>query len=179
MFLLATSMAASPRVAVIGGGISGLSCAARLRALGIDATVFDTGKRAPGGRASSREILLPGAEHALAADHAVQFFTATGAFAEEVRAWEAAGVVRRWDSGVGLLSEGAAFEPFADGRDRWIGVNAMADVSRHLASQCARIEQDVRAAPRGSQRARRAPPLPSLATEYICRPARSAGLLVR
>ena len=33
------------RVAVIGGGISGLTCAVRLNQLGIkDVTVFDTGK---------------------------------------------------------------------------------------------------------------------------------------
>eukprot|EP00438_Fugacium_kawagutii_P026496 Skav202807 [mRNA] locus=scaffold326:975371:978207:+ [translate_table: standard] len=41
-------------VAIIGGGVAGLACAKRLRSHGVNATVFDTGKREPGGRASSR-----------------------------------------------------------------------------------------------------------------------------
>ena len=41
-------------VAVIGGGISGLSCAVRLAELGYSPTVFDTGRKAVGGRCSSR-----------------------------------------------------------------------------------------------------------------------------
>ena len=61
------------RVAVIGGGIAGLSCASRLQELlGARScvTVYDTGKRGPGGRASSRlwqdDVSRP-------VDHAVQF----------------------------------------------------------------------------------------------------------
>lgn len=38
----------------LGGGVAGLACAKRLRSLGLSPTVFDTGKREPGGRASSR-----------------------------------------------------------------------------------------------------------------------------
>ena len=33
------------KVAVIGGGISGLACARRLQQLGTEAVVFDTGKQ--------------------------------------------------------------------------------------------------------------------------------------
>jgi predicted NAD/FAD-dependent oxidoreductase len=43
-----------PSVAVIGGGIAGLSCAAELQQV-YDVTVYDTGRLRPGGRASSRQ----------------------------------------------------------------------------------------------------------------------------
>eukprot|EP00966_Prymnesium_polylepis_P303429 7008841-Prymnesium_polylepis.1 len=43
------------RIGVIGGGVAGLACARRLADLGKDVVVFDTGKWAPGGRASSRK----------------------------------------------------------------------------------------------------------------------------
>ncbi len=42
-----------PTVAIIGGGIAGLSCAQHLQSK-YDATVFDTGRLRPGGRCSSR-----------------------------------------------------------------------------------------------------------------------------
>jgi len=61
-------------VAIIGGGISGLVCGARLNQLGINkTTVFDTGSRGPGGRCSSRVINIAGELHIF--DHAVQYFT--------------------------------------------------------------------------------------------------------
>ena len=53
--------------------MAGLACARRLGALGLQATVFDTGKREPGGRASSR--LWRGQ----LVDHAAQFIAATDA----------------------------------------------------------------------------------------------------
>jgi cation diffusion facilitator CzcD-associated flavoprotein CzcO len=47
-----------PSVAIVGGGISGLLVATRLRQLGITNTVcFDTGKHAVGGRASTRTLV--------------------------------------------------------------------------------------------------------------------------
>ena len=43
-------------VGVIGGGVAGLMCATRLQELGLAPIVFDTGKHAVGGRASSRRL---------------------------------------------------------------------------------------------------------------------------
>jgi phytoene dehydrogenase-like protein len=43
------------RVAVIGGGLAGLTCAFKLARAGCATTVFDAGRRA-GGRASSRSV---------------------------------------------------------------------------------------------------------------------------
>ena len=68
------SSSSSISVAIIGGGISGLTCGARLAQLGVSqATVFDTGARGPGGRCSSRVLQIEGKPHVF--DHAVQYFT--------------------------------------------------------------------------------------------------------
>jgi predicted NAD/FAD-dependent oxidoreductase len=109
--LVQSAVATSPqRVGVIGGGVAGLACARRLQALGIEAVVFDTGKHAPGGRASSR--IFSGAP----ADHAAQYIStpcdepsAFGLFAEEM---VRAGALRPWgDARVGTLEPGGAFTP--------------------------------------------------------------------
>lgn len=50
------------RVAIIGGGISGLVCGNRLQELGFEPFVFDTGRKAVGGRASSRVLSVPAEE---------------------------------------------------------------------------------------------------------------------
>ena len=57
------------RVAVIGAGLAGLSCAQGLRAQGWDVTVFEK-SRGPGGRLSTRRVEL--AQY----DHGAQYFTA-------------------------------------------------------------------------------------------------------
>ena len=55
-----TMSAFQGKVAIIGGGISGLSCARRLQVLGIESVVFDTGKKNTGGRCSSRNLQVDG-----------------------------------------------------------------------------------------------------------------------
>lgn len=91
---LASAGSTPRRVGVIGGGIAGLSAARRLQSLGIEAVVFDTGKRGPGGRASSR--LFAGAP----ADHAAQYISTSSpgetpfsAFVEEM---VATGALQPW-----------------------------------------------------------------------------------
>jgi predicted NAD/FAD-dependent oxidoreductase len=49
-----------PKVAIIGGGIAGLSCAQQLGSSSYEVTVYDTGRLRPGGRSSSRQ---PGDAH--------------------------------------------------------------------------------------------------------------------
>ena len=82
------SKAVNISVAVIGGGISGLVCANRLKQLGVSHVVcFDTGQRACGGRCSSRVLPVgnPNAGGAVnnvvqhVCDHAAQYFTVTDA----------------------------------------------------------------------------------------------------
>lgn len=81
-------------VAIVGAGMAGLSCAETLRGAGTKVSLFDKG-RGPGGRMSSRRIETPLGSAVF--DFGAQYFTARDiAFGEQVRAWEASGVVARW-----------------------------------------------------------------------------------
>ena len=84
-------------VGVIGGGVAGLMCATRLQELGLAPIVFDTGKHAVGGRASSRRLSFTGADGKraqLTVDHAAQFFLAQReSFRPYVESWAKAGAV--------------------------------------------------------------------------------------
>eukprot|EP01043_Picozoa_sp_COSAG02_P044171 COSAG02_NODE_3918_length_6048_cov_3.708186_1_plen_591_part_00 len=104
---------APPSVGIIGGGVSGLMCATRLRELGLAPIVFDTGKRNVGGRASSRRLGFKGVDGervSLTVDHAAQFFLSQRApFASYVKRWAEAGLVARWTEPVAVLSPGASF----------------------------------------------------------------------
>ncbi len=108
---------AAKRVAIVGAGISGLSCAAELQAAGYDVTLFDKG-RGPGGRMSSRRFSTPLGE--AIADHGAQYFTARDpAFVAQVQEWESAGIVAPWP----YISE-----------DVWVGVPTMNQIVRHMAT---------------------------------------------
>lgn len=131
-----------PRVAIVGGGVSGLVAGARLSAAGMEAVVFDTGEKAVGGRCSSRVV------GAYDFDHSTQYFTATpgSEFAALVEDWERRGWVTRWPEGaVGVLSAGGAsgeapqFRPFTDGLPRYIGVDGFTGLCEGLAQQCTRV----------------------------------------
>ena len=80
-----------PTIGIIGGGISGLSCALQLEARGYKCKIFDTGKQT-GGRASSRN----------ATDHAIQFIasspTHSSAFKTQLQSWHKHGVVQKWNT---------------------------------------------------------------------------------
>lgn len=58
--MLIANIRQPPSVAIIGGGVSGLVAGAALTAVGINATVFDTGENACGGRLSTRVVGAPG-----------------------------------------------------------------------------------------------------------------------
>lgn len=95
------------RVAIVGAGIAGLSCAARLAQFGIDAALFDKGKR-PGGRAST--LLLDDG----AWDFGAQYFTARSQnFSCVAAKWQSDGIVAPWPSA---------------GEDALVGVPSMASV---------------------------------------------------
>lgn len=107
---------AATRVAIIGAGIAGLACADVLKAAGIDAVLFDKGRR-PGGRVSSLRL------DADAWDFGAPFLRASDPdFAGQLSAWAEAGIVSPWPAG----PKGA-----------WVGVPAMAAI---VDAQCAAHE---------------------------------------
>jgi renalase len=106
------------RVAIIGAGIAGLSCADALSEQGWSVTLFDKGRKA-GGRMASRRLETPQGEAAF--DFGAQYFTVrdTG-FSAEVARWAEAGLAVRW--------------PEARD-DAWIGVPGMNAVVRAMAAR--------------------------------------------
>ncbi|GAB5030614.1 fad nad-binding oxidoreductase family protein [Nannochloropsis oceanica] len=120
------SAAASPngRVAVIGAGISGLACSRELKAQGMDVLLFDTGRLAPGGRCSSKTVVIDGGKTNVLFDHSAQFLSApispsppsspSATWDKWVREMEAQGILREWDSkSIGILERGGKFIPRA------------------------------------------------------------------
>src|SRR5690349_15420608 len=94
---------ASPRVAVIGAGLSGVACAQALAERGIAAEVFERG-RAPGGRMASPTL------HGRRVDMGAAYFTAKDpAFAAIAEDWVARGLARPWTDTFDVISP--------DGRD--------------------------------------------------------------
>ncbi|XP_040214899.1 uncharacterized protein LOC120945099 [Rana temporaria] len=120
-------------VAIVGGGISGLVCAARLSQLGItNSVVFDTGKHGPGGRCSSRYIKINGKLHIF--DHAVQFFTVSDQrFAKIVSFLHNKKAVKLWPSKIVRLKMGKRPEEVKN-MQVFIGTRGMQAVPECLSS---------------------------------------------
>jgi hypothetical protein len=96
------------RIAIIGAGMAGMSCALRLSRSGHEISLFDKG-RGPGGRMATRRMEHDGTT--LRFDHGAQYFTVRDPrFIAQVEEWESAGVVARWP---------------AAGEDAWVGHPAM------------------------------------------------------
>ena len=123
----------TPRIAVIGAGMAGLSCARHLQDAGCLVTVFDKGA-APGGRMSTRR------GDSWQADHGAQYFTARDSrFVAELRRWEAVGVAAAWRPSVAVLGgsesgieNGRHAE--ADSAPRYVGVPRMSEPAAWMAS---------------------------------------------
>lgn len=124
-----------PKIAVVGGGVSGLVLAQELSSRGLHATVFDTGEHACGGRASTREVTDDRGRH-FSFDHSTQYFTATpgSRFAAMAASWVDRGLITPWPRGrVGVLDAGA-FAPFEDDVDRYVGVGGLRPLADALAT---------------------------------------------
>jgi predicted NAD/FAD-dependent oxidoreductase len=97
----------SPRVAVVGAGLSGAACANALRERGIEVDQFDRG-RAPGGRMASPSL------HGRRVDVGAAYFTVKEPdFAATVDRWKELGLVRDWTDTFDVFS--------ADGHRRSAG----------------------------------------------------------
>ncbi|OVA05315.1 hypothetical protein BVC80_441g62 [Macleaya cordata] len=130
--IFSTPISDDPVVAIIGGGMSGLTCALNLKKRGIKSTVFDTGVHGLGGRMGTR-VLEP---QPLVFDHAAQYFTVSDSrFAELVDGWLDKGLVRQWEGPIGDLEVGGHFTPIPSSSPRYIGVNGMRPLADSILSQ--------------------------------------------
>jgi predicted NAD/FAD-dependent oxidoreductase len=128
---------AASRVAIVGGGISGLSCARKLASYGIEAVVFDTGKKAAGGRCSSRYVDTIGKDTSMIFDHSAQYFSvATSTFAADVAKLSHFGAVKRWDGRIVKIVAPAISEELptiATSNPKYVGTEGMGSFSAALA----------------------------------------------
>ncbi|MDD2545948.1 MAG: FAD-dependent oxidoreductase [Burkholderiaceae bacterium] len=109
-------------IAVIGAGLSGLSCAQALLAAGHTVQVFDK-SRGPSGRMSTRRA--EGAHGPWECDHGAQYFTARDpAFRAEVARWQAAGVAALWDARLSAL-DASGWTALQTPLDRFVGTPRM------------------------------------------------------
>ncbi|WP_339745461.1 FAD-dependent oxidoreductase [uncultured Rubinisphaera sp.] len=110
----------SKHVAIIGAGLSGLTCAQKLTGKGHRVTIFDKG-RGVAGRMSVRRTSDP----SLQFDHGAQYFTARHpAFQQQVEKWIQQNVVAIWEGPFVSLEQGEISA--APGQDsRYVGTPGM------------------------------------------------------
>lgn len=112
------------QVAIIGGGMAGLTAAAELARAGVAVSVFDKG-RGVSGRVSTR---LAGQRQF---DHGAQYFTVRDErFAKRVAAWEQAGFVAPWTGVIASLGKDAP-----PAKTRYVGTPGMNAVGQALAAE--------------------------------------------
>ena len=117
----------TPRVAVVGAGISGASCAVALRAAGLDVDVFERG-RTVGGRMSSPML----GERRV--DLGAAYFTVTDDdFAAQVETWRLGGLARAWTDTFDVLSPDGRSS--TSGPTRWVADDGLRALVRDLDPQ--------------------------------------------
>lgn len=118
-----------PHVVIVGAGITGLSAAQVLKDAGWRVEIIDKGQT-PGGRFASRWF----GDRSRRIDVGAQFISARDpAFLAAITAWEERRWVRRWCSGIPVLTADTLLDG-EDGFPRWLGVGGMHAFGRALAS---------------------------------------------
>jgi len=113
-------------IAIIGAGISGLSCARQLHAKGHTVTIFEKDP-AVGGRIITQDTELGGF------DYGAQFFTALSEdFKKEISTWRQAGMVAPWHGNLVRIENGA-IKPGGASSQRFVAVPGMGELTRYLA----------------------------------------------
>ena len=113
-------------VAIIGAGLSGLTCARELAEGGVAVRVFEKA-RGPGGRMSTRRA----GDRRF--DHGAQYFTVRDdRFKRAVDSWCRQGIVAPWTGRIAAIANGTGFRK-ASRVPRFVGVPGMNAVCRCLA----------------------------------------------
>ncbi|HTD04213.1 NAD(P)/FAD-dependent oxidoreductase [Undibacterium sp.] len=124
-------------IAIVGAGISGLTCARQLQSQGHHVTVYEK-SHGVSGRMSTRQTELGGF------DHGAQYFTATTErFKKEVADWRKVGWIAPWEGKLASLDNGAN-KPAGNGTKRFVPVPGMSSLGKHIAHGLdVRLEQQV------------------------------------
>ena len=123
-------MNTSSRIAVIGAGLTGLSCATELQRAGCMVTLIEK-SRGPAGRMSTRR------GDGWQCDHGAQYFTARDAeFRAQVAAWMQAGVAAPWPSEIAILGD-AELHRSNPRLERFVGVPRQTAPARFMAEALA------------------------------------------
>lgn len=118
----------TPRIAIIGSGLAGLTCATALKGFA-DVQVFEKSVFV-GGRLSRYQF----GEYRF--NHGEQYFTISNPlFLQIVNAWQAAGIVRPWAGWMVELNKGQLFN-LDDNTPRYIGYPYMQVITDRLAEGC-------------------------------------------
>lgn len=124
----------SSHLAIIGAGISGISCATSLQRAGLKVSLFDK-SMGPAGRMSTRHT------NEWQCDHGAQYFTAQHPeFPAEVARWQHAGVADLWAARFQGLGGGNLSDQDR-GMQRFVGVPHMTAPARFLCDRLALTTQ--------------------------------------
>ena len=116
------------RVAVIGAGLAGLSCARTLADHNVAVSVFDK-SRGVGGRCATRR------DGPWRFDHGAQYFTTRDArLAPLIASWQQLGVIAVWNGALAVREHGE-WTPAKSGVRRWVAQPGMSALGRHLAAE--------------------------------------------
>ena len=116
------------RVAIVGAGIAGLSCASTLQSHGISVDIFEK-SRGPSGRMSTRR------SEDWSADHGAQYFTARDPrFIQEVQSWVQTGISSIWKPKLKVY-EAKAWRDSNSQEIRYVGTPNMNSIGKHLAEK--------------------------------------------
>ena len=125
-------------IAVIGAGLSGLTCARQLQIQGHSVTVYEK-NREVSGRMSTRQTEFGGF------DYGAQYLTASSAdFRKQLAGWKKAGLIIDWNAELAQLNQGVR-KPTGRSQKRFIPIPGMSGLCTHLAQGLdIRCEQVVR-----------------------------------
>lgn len=129
-----------PSIAVVGAGLSGLTCARILQDHGLGVKVFEK-SRGPGGRMSTRRT-----QEQVSFDHGAQYFTARDErFRRYVNSWQHDGLVAPWCGRIVSLRAGEIVSE-KNNVERFVGVPGMNAICKHLAEDVS-VQYNTRVGP--------------------------------